>query len=82
MSVLLFDSRSSAEVGLYTNKLDIVCAGCMGYDVNTVPLIQSVHGKQQEVPTLPKKKKESNLGSDAVSVPLADVPFRSGIESL
>ena len=42
-------------------------SGCLGYDVNTVPLIQTLLGKQPEVPTLPKKKKESNLGSDAVN---------------
>lgn len=47
--------------------MEILRIGCLGYDVNTVPLIQTLQGKQNEVPNLPKKKRESNLGSESVS---------------
>ena len=60
-------SRNQRQRVRFYERIEISLLGCLGYDVSTLPLIQTLHGKQHEVPTLPKKKKESNLGSDSVS---------------
>lgn len=53
-------------INYMTNNMCFI--GSLGYDINNVPLIQNLYGKQPEAPTLPKKKKECNLGNDSVSI--------------
>lgn len=47
-------------------RLERMFAGLLGYDINNVPLLQNVYGNQCEVPTVAKKKKEADVGSDSV----------------
>lgn len=45
---------------------EYVFLGLLGYDINNVPLIQNLYGNQTELPTVAKKKKEADVGSDSV----------------
>lgn len=40
--------------------------GLLGYDISNVPLIQNLSGNQLDLPTVAKKKKEADVGSDSV----------------